>query len=118
MKPEEKKLLQNYRKLSDSDKAALIRFAEFLTQSGHSEEKVFQPPIVIAAKENESVVGAIKRLSASYPMLDKAKMLNETSTLMTQHVMHGRDRDTVIQELEVVFKTQYELIKKDNETND
>jgi len=115
MKADEKKLLQFYRNLVDDNKQTLLKFAEFLAQNQSTElDEQLPEPVLISPKENETVVGALKRLSASYPMLDKAKMLNETSTLMTQHVMHGRDKQEVISELEVLFETQYALLKKDS----
>jgi hypothetical protein len=40
-------------------------------------------------------------------MLDKAKLLNETSALMAQHVMQGRPAEEVIDELEIVFEMHY-----------
>jgi hypothetical protein len=49
----------------------------------------------------------MKRLSATYHMLDKSKLLNETSALMAQHVMQGRPAHEVIDELEVVFELHY-----------
>jgi hypothetical protein len=54
------------------------------------------------------VVVAIKRLRATYPMLEPSKLLTETYELMTQHVMQGRDRVEVIDELEVIFRRHYE----------
>jgi len=58
--------------------------------------------------EQESVVAAIKRLNATYFMLeDHAGLLNEASVLMTQHVMQGRDINEVIDELETVFARFY-----------
>ena len=65
-------------------------------------------PQPIPRPESETVVGAIKRLSATFPMLDRAKLLNETSVLVTQHVMRGRDATEVIEELEVLFRRHYE----------
>ena len=53
------------------------------------------------------MVKAIRRLSATYPMLDKSKMLNQTSSLVAQHVMQGRETKAVIDELEVVFESHY-----------
>lgn len=43
-------------------------------------------------------------------MLDRSKLLNETSALMAQHVMQGRSAVEVIDELEVVFQTHYEKV--------
>jgi 2-polyprenyl-6-hydroxyphenyl methylase / 3-demethylubiquinone-9 3-methyltransferase len=48
----------------------------------------------------ESVVKAIKRLMATYPMLARDKLLNDTSALMTQHVVHKRPAVEIIDELE------------------
>ncbi len=112
MKAEEKKLLKRFRELSETDKQSLLKFAAFL-QSDNSEEKTetISEPVLIAAKDGESVVGALKRLSASYPMLDKAIMLNQTSTLMTQHIMQGRHKVEVILELETVFAENYKKMK-------
>ena len=46
-------------------------------------------------------------------MLDRSKMLNETSSLMTQHVLNGRAATEVIDELEIMFKRHYEkLVEK------
>jgi hypothetical protein len=41
-------------------------------------------------------------------MLDKAVMLNETSHLMTEHVLQGRDRVSVIDQLEQIFWQHYQ----------
>ena len=56
------------------------------------------------------MVKAIKRLGATYPMLDRSKMLNETSVLMTQHIISGRDVIEVIDELEIMFRRHYEKL--------
>ena len=42
------------------------------------------------------------------PKIDKPELLNETSVLMTQHVMQGRDIEEVIDELEVLFRRFYD----------
>lgn len=109
MTPRERKLRKLLRALPEADQAALVAFAEFL----HARAK---PPrdaaarVLIPRPEQESVVGAIKRLSASYPMVDKAEMLDETSHLMAQHVMHGRAANEVIDELEAIFRRHYETL--------
>lgn len=113
MKPGDKKLVEIFRQLSESDQFALLAFAEFLG-SRPKEEKRFrrelEKPKQVTPKQNESVIAALKRLSASYPMLNKAKMLNETSVLVSQHVMEGRDRQEVISELEAVFEKHYQKL--------
>ena len=41
-------------------------------------------------------------------MLEKAKMLDKTSSLMTEHILQGRDKVSVIDELEMIFEQHYE----------
>ena len=64
----------------------------------------------IARPEQESVIKAIKRLNATYPMLERNKLLHETSNQMTRHVIHGVPALQVIDELEVMFLRHYELL--------
>lgn len=109
MNPAEKKLLSVFKKLSATDRERLQVFAEFLlSRQGDQLPQDIPEPKHIPRGENESVVAALKRLSASYPMLDKPQLLNESSTLMTQHVMQGRDVNEVIAELEVLFARFYQ----------
>ena len=46
-------------------------------------------------------------------MLDRSRMLNETSSLMTQHVIHGRAAGEVIDELEQLFRRHYERFREE-----
>ncbi len=118
-KKPEKRLLEILGRLNETQIATLIDFAEFLAMrpgaefaAGESDtaEPAVPQPADIPRPETESVVKAIKRLAATYPMVDRTKMLNETSTLMTQHIMQGRDAVEVINELEIMFRTCYETI--------
>lgn len=94
--------------LSPSDQQTLFAFAEFLHARGASPSLPPPLPQILPRPPDESVVAAIKRLASSYPMLDKAKMLDKTSTLMTEHILQGRDKIAVIDELEAVFLHHYE----------
>lgn len=108
MTPEQKKLLRYFSELRPGDRETLLAFAEFL--AGRDGAKADQPPAepeLIPRPEHESVVAAVRRLSASYAMLDKAKVLNDASALMAQHVLHGRAAVSVIDELEVLFERHY-----------
>ena len=67
-------------------------------------------PESIPRPAEEKVVAAIKRLSRTYPMLDKNAMLGATSDLMMQHVLQGRDAKEVIDELEQVFRDEYDKL--------
>ena len=111
MNPAEKKILAVFKKLSKPDQESLQVFGEFLLsrQKGQVLEDIPEPQHTPRG-ENESVVAALKRLSASYPMLDKPELLNESSTLMTQHVMQGRDVGEVIDDLETLFDRFYQQL--------
>lgn len=103
----EKRLREILGELPENQAAALLEFAEFLV-TRYSGPKEITAPLDIPRPEKESVVKAIKRLGATYPMIDRSKMLNETSVLMTQHVISGRDVVEVIDELEALFRRNYE----------
>lgn len=90
----------------------MIAFIEFLS----TRKKVARPervptPAPIPRPAEESVVKAIQRLRATYPMLEAAKLLNDTSGFMAQHVMQGRPAEAVIDDLEAAFAQQYQLFK-------
>jgi hypothetical protein len=55
----------------------------------------------------ETVVMAIKRLTRTYPMLDRRKLIGRTSQLMAEHALQGRAAVEVIDELEMVFERYY-----------
>ena len=95
--------------LPEAQARALLEFAEFLA-ARYGGPKEITAPLDIPRPARESVVKAIKRLGATYPMIDRSKMLNETSVLMTQHVIHGRDAVEVIDELEILFRRYYEQL--------
>ena len=118
MTPEEKKLLEFYRNMRKDDQHAVLKFSEFLYAQQPESTVELAEPTVIEPKEGESVVGALKRLSAAYPMLDKAKMLDQTSTLMSDHVLRGRDKKEVIQEFEKLFTEHYQLLNRESQPNE
>lgn len=109
MKDWEKRLLGAARELGEGERETLMAFADFLSQRAGAEAETEEvvAPLDIPRPEKESVVKAVKRLSATYPMLEKSRMLDETSTLMAEHTLQGRDADEVITELEWVFERHY-----------
>ncbi len=105
----ERTLLSIFKKLSIADQENVQAYGEFLlARHGVTSSQPIPEPQSIPRDENESVVAAIKRLSASYPMLDKPRLLNESSVLMTQHIMQGRAVEEVIDELEILFAHFYQ----------
>jgi hypothetical protein len=113
LKKSEKQLLEVFRKLSETDQQAIQNFSEFLLErNGAVEEKVAAEPLEIQRPSDESVMAAIKRLTRTYPMINKDHMLNETSSLVAQHIIQGKDAIEVIDELEIVFRRHYELTKQ------
>ncbi len=112
MTSEERKLAKLYARLDEGHRSSLMAFAEFLVERMNKQSAAAGPvppqqPKSIPRPDKESVVAAIKRLAKTYDMLDRADMLNETSSLMTAHVMHGRAAKDVIDELERVFAEHY-----------
>lgn len=115
---DEKRLRKLFRAMNTQDQSALLRFAEFLAASPSEEPALsaeFPLPEVIERPQQESVVKAIKRLTATYPMVDRDRLLNETSSLMMAHVIHGRTAPDVIDELEVLFERHYVELKTAHE---
>ena len=121
MTPEQTRLQELFAALAPPDRDSLLAFAEFLQARGLPNDirrsavatapvQVEKPaPQAIPRPEQESVVAALKRLSSTYPMLDKNKLLTETSGLVTQHIMQRRNAVEVIDELEAIFISQYQV---------
>ena len=117
MRDEEKKLLALFEKLDSGQQQTLIEFAGFLatraTQDGESAPSAPAQPLPIARPETETVVMAIKRLTLTYPMLDRRKLFTDTSRYMAQHALEGRPAIEVIDELEVVFARHYRTMRNE-----
>jgi hypothetical protein len=114
---EEKKLLKVYRALGDEQRRTLYAFAEFLATrepETATVQVVVPEPNLVPRPEKESVVKAIKRLMSTYHMLERNKLLHETSGFMTKHLIHGKPADEVIDELEVMFARHYERFKEES----
>ncbi len=122
---QQEKILDVFEKLSAADRDAATSFAEFLlSRTGTrvttsapvpAASAVIPEPEPIPRPVEERVVAAVKRLSKTYFMLDKSKMLGVTSDLVTQHIMQGREAAGVIDELEQVFTDQYRQLKEGGE---
>lgn len=110
---DERRLTTLFRELSGADRTTLLAFADFLVQraSAETDEAVAREPRPLVRPASESVVGAIKRLSHTYDMLDHGQLLNETTTLMSAHVLQGRAAVEVIDELEALFDRHYQTYR-------
>ena len=102
--PSEKRALRLFRALSGEQQHTVSAFMEFLSSHGtHTPSLKAAQPVEMPRPERESVVKAIKRLRATYPMLDQNKLFHETSEHMTAHLMHGKPAAEAIDELEAMF---------------
>ncbi len=112
-------LLKLYSSLDLPGQTTLLEFAEFLagkraaaepdTEQGPAEPRPIPRP------DKETVIGAIKRLSGTYYMLDRSDLLTESSSLMSAHMMHGRKAPEVIDDLEAIFSSYYATHVSDKE---
>ncbi|PUB89756.1 MAG: hypothetical protein DBP01_09585 [gamma proteobacterium symbiont of Ctena orbiculata] len=109
---DQQRLLDLFDRLDSQQRQTLLSFAAFLSSQesieGEPEEEGIHEPMQIERPQEESVVKAIKRLSESYFMLERERLLDETSSLMMAHMMQGRDAVSVIDELEVLFARHYQ----------
>ena len=107
----EKKLMIIFADLDKDDQNSLTAFAEFLLDKAKKEGRyqlAEQIIVEIARPKEEKVVAAIKRLSATYPMLSKDSLMNQTAALMSEHILKGRSAIDVIDELEILFRNRYD----------
>ena len=104
----EEKLIEIYKKLPDVERDKLLSFAEFTLASCEPRDLIIEKPVFVERPADESVVAGIKRLSAVYHMVDRTKILNETSALMAEHMIQGRAAAEVIDDVERLFERTYE----------
>ena len=102
-------------RLTAEHRQSLLNFAEYLLSRQPDLAPVELEVADIPRPRSESVIGAIRRLSETYPMLDRAKLFNEASSLMAQHVLQGSKADATIDQLETLFRGRYEdSLKKED----
>ena len=104
----EKKLLKWFSALDGEGRGQVLAFTEFLYERRPNPQPLVAEPLKIPRPTEESVVKAIRRLAETYPMLDNAKMLHETSMFMSQHVMQGRPAVEVVDDLELLFSRHFD----------
>ncbi len=109
----QKRLLASFDRLAPQERDTLQAFADFLAarESAEVDAPAETGPLLpksIERPRDESVVKAIKRLTQRYYMLQREKLLDETSSLMMSHIMQGRAAPEVIDDLEALFERRYQ----------
>lgn len=118
MVSDKRRLVKLFDGMNDQYKNSLLDYASYLAQQSSkspadiSEEQEKLQPLETTRPDNENIVNAIKRLRASFFMLNTDDLLNETSALMGQFMIHGREAEEVIDELEEVFQKHYQSYLK------
>jgi len=107
VKSKDKELLSLFRDLSAAQQTSVLDFARYLKSTSRGDATVPREPVPIPRPQREAVVAAIKRLTATYPMLDTARLFDAVSGLMSQHLLSGREAEEVIDELELKFGEEY-----------
>lgn len=114
MTADERRLLRLFRALTPGKQSSLMDYGAFLLQRELPDvPEIPAEPLAIPRPAQESVVKAIKRLRETYPMIDRAKILHDTSACMTRHLVHGKPAAEVIDELETLFRGHFEALKNE-----
>lgn len=105
-----KHLQHLFERLPSVQQAQLVEYAEFLAERYQGDREIAEP-VALPRPQNESVIAAMKRLRQTYPMLDPENLLNETSALMSEHMLQGKPASDVIDDLERLFNRHYEKLQ-------
>jgi hypothetical protein len=104
--PAEKACLAAFRALDAAGQRSLLDFAAFL-QSRQPPAAPPAEPAVAPRPEQETVVAAIRRLTAGYGGVNTDLLLHDVSGLMSQHMLQGRAAGEVIDDLEALFAREH-----------
>ena len=108
-------LLELFESLDQERQNSLFDFAEYLLSKGGPVDREIGEPVPVPKPDSETVVGAIRRMKQTYPMVDSLQVFSVASNLMTEHMVKGRDLDEVINEIENLFEQTYRDMLKDFE---
>jgi hypothetical protein len=107
-------LIDLYEVMDDERKRSLSDYTDFLYAQADPINKVIPSPDDSPRPEEETVVGAVKRLKIKYHMIESMVVFSRASELMTDHMVKGRDVIEVIDEMEVLFDDAYKKILLDS----
>ena len=110
-----KALTDLYESLDEQRKQSLCDFADFLYAQADPVIKEVPQPEDVPRPEQETVVGAVKRLKMKYHMIESMTVFSAASALMTDHMVKGRDAVEVIDEMEILFENSYNELLADSE---
>ena len=113
MTEDQQRLIGLWQEMSEQQRARLLDYAEFLQHRSRvsGDDAVPQQklqPDHRPRPDKENVINAIKRLRATYYMLNTNALFNQVSSLMTQFMVHGRDSVEVIDDLEALFEEYFQ----------
>jgi len=104
-----KALIDRYESMDDERKLSLCDFADFLYAKAGPVVKEIPAPDDVSRPAEETVVGAVKRLKVKYHMVESMSVFSAASSLMTDHMVKGRDVVEVIDEMEVLDRKSTRL---------
>ena len=103
-------LLALFEELDTRRQDSLLDFARYLHSQGNLVSREIGKPEAIPRPQQETVVGAIKRLKATYYMVENMTVFSDASALMTEHMINGRDSVAVIDDMEKLFEEAYQAL--------
>ncbi|GMR01102.1 MAG: hypothetical protein BMS9Abin19_0456 [Gammaproteobacteria bacterium] len=108
-------LIDLYESMDDERKLSLCDFADFLYAKADPVSKEIPAPDDVLRPQEETVVGAVKRLKTKYHMIESMSVFSAASALMTDHMVKGRDVIEVIDEMELLFENAYDKLLQDSD---
>ena len=107
----QQRLLKCYTALPPDDQQSLLAFADFLVSRAPAAAALPGEPLDMPRPDSESVVAAMRRLTATYHMMDTEPLLNDASVLMGAHLMQGKPSADVVDELQLLFEQAFVAMK-------
>jgi len=90
--------------LDEERQRTLFEFAEFLVARSTPRPSAAIVPMRAA---DETVFHAVRRLNATYPALERHRLLEPVGQLLSQHMVDGRPKNEIIDELEALYARTY-----------